>query len=96
MNYGDAVTVSCTISGGDLPVTTKWYFNGGLLKFNENLQDVILEKRGQRINNLMIEALSSKHIGNFTCSSENRAGITEFSAALNVNGLFVIELNSYP
>lgn len=87
MNFGEVVTVSCTISGGDLPITTLWLYNGVKIENNPTLHDVILEKRGSRVNNLMIESVSAKHIGNYTCTSSNKAGVTEYSAALNVNGL---------
>lgn len=51
--------------------------------------DIILERRGQRVHTLIIESVSAKHIGNYTCSSNNKAGIFEFSSELLVNGLLI-------
>lgn len=87
MNYGELVSVSCSISGGDLPVKMSWHFNGDPVSDNPDLQDVILEMRGQRIYNLVIESVSAKHIGNYSCTTNNIAGRTDFTAELFVNGL---------
>lgn len=87
MNYGELVSVSCPISGGDLPVKMSWHFNGDPVRDNPDLQDVILEMRGQRIYNLVIESVSAKHIGNYSCTTNNIAGRTDFTAELFVNGL---------
>lgn len=88
MNFGEVVSISCIISGGDLPVNAEWYFNLKPLSQVPNLQDVIVEKRGQRIYNLMIESVSAKHIGNYTCRTSNQAGVVDMSSELNVNGWF--------
>lgn len=88
MNFGEVVSISCIISGGDLPVNAEWYFNLKPLSQVSNLQDVIVEKRGQRIYNLMIESVSAKHIGNYTCRTSNQAGVVDMSSELNVNGSF--------
>lgn len=86
MNFGETVSVSCIISGGDLPIDLFWYFNGRALNDYDNLNNILLEKKGKKLYLLMIESLSAKHIGNYTCSAKNTAGIDEYSAILNVNG----------
>lgn len=48
--------------------------------------DILTEKRGKRINNLMIDAIEAKHAGIYTCIATNAAGKTEHSAELVVNG----------
>lgn len=83
MNYGETVQAQCTISGGDLPVNVTWYYNGLPL---ETYLGVYTEKRGNRINNLMIDSVVGKHMGNYTCVAVNRAGIVQHSAELRVNG----------
>lgn len=86
MNFGETVSVSCIISGGDLPIDLFWYFNGQALNDYDNLNNILLEKKGKKLYFLIIESLSARHIGNYTCSAKNKAGIDEYSAILNVNG----------
>lgn len=84
MNFGEPVSVHCTISGGDLPISVIWTLNRHPLL--PELK-ILTEKRGQRIHNLMIDAIEAKHAGNYTCIASNSAGRAEHSAELIVNGL---------
>lgn len=90
MNSGEPVSVHCTITGGDLPVNVSWTLNG--LSIEPSYLDIFIEKRGHRINNLMIDSVSAKHSGNYTCIAQNTAGVVQHSAELIVNGLFNINL----
>lgn len=87
MNAGDPVSVQCTISGGDLPVNVSWSLNGRPIE--PSFLDIFLEKRGHRMNNLMIDSVTAKHSGNYTCLAENLAGIVQYSAELIVNGISI-------
>nr|XP_032292756.1 Down syndrome cell adhesion molecule-like protein Dscam2 isoform X3 [Drosophila virilis] len=82
MNFGEPVSVHCTISGGDLPVSVIWTLNRHPLLPE---LEIFTEKRGQRIHNLMIDAIEAKHAGNYTCIASNSAGRAEHSAELIVN-----------
>ncbi|XP_049309219.1 Down syndrome cell adhesion molecule-like protein Dscam2 isoform X14 [Bactrocera dorsalis] len=82
MNFGEPVSVHCTISGGDLPVSVIWTLNRHPLLPE---LEILTEKRGQRIHNLMIDAIEAKHAGNYTCIASNSAGRAEHSAELIVN-----------
>lgn len=84
MNYDEPVSISCTISGGDMPINVMWMLNRAPI---EPSFDVITEKRGKRIYVLIIESVKAKHAGNYTCLAENAAGIAEHSSRLIVNGL---------
>lgn len=83
MNSGDTVSVQCTIAGGDLPLEVSWTLNGRPL---EAYLEIITQKLGKRINNLIIDSVSEKHAGNYSCIAENAAGSAEFSAELMVIG----------
>lgn len=83
MSYGEFVNVQCTISGGDLPVNITWTLND---KPFEDYLEILTTKRGKRINELTIEAVSAKHAGNYSCIAENRAGRVNHTAELKVNG----------
>ena len=84
MNYDETVSVTCTLSGGDLPINVLWTHNHQPL---ESYMEVLTEKRGKRIFSLMIDAVKAKHAGNYTCIAENAAGIVEHTSELIVNGL---------
>lgn len=83
MNYGDTVSVTCTVSGGDLPIHFIWKLNYVPI---ESYFEILTEKRGKRINVLMIESLKAKHAGNYTCAAANAAGVVEYTSQLIVNG----------
>ncbi|XP_052841679.1 cell adhesion molecule Dscam2 isoform X10 [Drosophila gunungcola] len=82
MSYGEFVNVQCTISGGDLPVNITWTLNNQPF---EDYLEILTTKRGKRINELTIEAVSAKHAGNYSCVAENRAGVVNHTAELKVN-----------
>lgn len=83
MNQDEPVSISCTIIGGDLPINVTWTLNGDAI---EPWQEILTEKRGKRINVLMIDSLKAKHAGNYTCWAKNGAGIIEHTSQLIVNG----------
>lgn len=83
MNQDEPVSISCTISGGDLPINVRWTLNSGEI---ESWHEILTETRGKRIHVLMIESLKAKHAGNYSCLAENSAGIVEHSSELIVNG----------
>lgn len=86
MSYGEFVNVQCTVSGGDVPLNISWQLDGR--PFDDYLE-VFTTKRGKRINELTIESVAAKHVGNYTCLAVNRAGVDNYTAPLRVNGVFV-------
>lgn len=84
MNSGDTVSVQCTIAGGDLPLEVRWTLNDRPL---EPYLEIITQKLGKRINNLIIDSVSAKHAGNYTCIAENSAGFAQYSSELMVIGM---------
>lgn len=83
MNTEETVSVTCTVSGGDLPINFMWLLNR--MPIERDLE-VLTEKRGKRINVLMIDSLQAKHAGNYTCRAENFAASAEHTSELIVNG----------
>lgn len=83
MNYDETVSVTCTVSGGDLPINFIWLLNRVPI---EPYQEILIDKRGKRISALTIESLKSIHRGNITCLAENAAGAVEYTSELMVNG----------
>lgn len=83
MNYGETVSVTCTVSGGDLPINFIWLLNRVPI---EPYQEILIEKRGKRISALTIESLKSTHRGNYSCVAENAAGVVEHTSELFIDG----------
>lgn len=83
MNYDETVSVTCTVSGGDLPINFIWLLNRVPIEPN---QEILTEKRGKRISALTIDSLKASHRGNYTCLVTNDAGETEYTSELKVNG----------
>lgn len=82
-NFGDSVTVQCTISKGDLPVDINWLFNG------YNLNDYLVattSKIGKKVSVLTIDSVNGHNAGNYTCIAKNAARETEYTSTLIVNG----------
>lgn len=82
-NFGDSVTVQCTISKGDLPVDINWLFNGYAL--NDYL-GATTSKIGKKVSVLTIDSVNGHNAGNYTCIARNKAQTSEYTAELVVNG----------
>jgi Immunoglobulin I-set domain len=66
-----------------------WQFQGDddFLPFNITTNDgIVITKPSQKLSVLNIDAVKARHRGNYTCVAENRAGYTQHSAFLAVNG----------
>ncbi|XP_035901253.1 Down syndrome cell adhesion molecule-like protein Dscam2 isoform X37 [Anopheles stephensi] len=78
---GNTASVSCIITKGDVPIDIGWSFNGRRLAANDA---VMITNSGPRISILSIDAVDSRHAGNYTCHASNRAGSTKHTAELQV------------
>lgn len=83
------VTLSCTISDGDLPLNMFWTINRHPVTAESN---VLVSKLGKRSSVLTIESVQAHHAGNYTCHAENLAGSTSYSTELKVIGLSAINI----
>ena len=68
---------------GDMPMQISWLFEGNPIDGTNNIK---VNKISQRISGISIDPVTIRHIGNYSCVSQNRAGRKEFSASLNING----------
>ncbi|CAH2265758.1 jg7946 [Pararge aegeria aegeria] len=80
-NVGEYLQAACTVNFGDLPLTIAWTFNGHLISQRNNDYTMTNSKRSSLI---IIESVDAKHAGSYTCTGENRAGRTTYSADLVV------------
>lgn len=81
--YDDSVSISCSISTGDLPINITWFLNDRNVREFDDIATVTLGKRGS---SLTIESVSGKHAGKYTCLAQNQAGNSSYTDELIVNG----------
>ena len=89
VNLDDMVSATCTVNKGDLPIDINWIHadtKGVERKLMTN-DGVVITRTNQRISMLSIEAVKARHRGNFSCTAKNRAGSSQHSAFLAINGL---------
>lgn len=79
-NVGDRVTLTCTVTAGDEPMTLKWLKNG------QELNSRYFSNLNPFTSVLMVENLSQEHHGNYTCVARNDAAAASETAQLVVNG----------
>jgi len=94
INLDETVTVSCTITKGDLPINVWWRFTeaGEEMSYNLTSNDgVVITRTSQKVSLLTIEAVKGRHRGNYSCFAQNKAGIAQHSAYLAINGDFLIK-----
>lgn len=84
-NAGDMASISCAVSKGDQPLNISWVFNGQLLKQKNDL-GIVLTAINKKTSILNIDSVSGVHRGVYYCVATNRAGSTNHSAVLEVNG----------
>jgi hypothetical protein len=94
MNLDDAASVICSVTKGDLPIHIWWTlvddFNQGYEKNLSTNDGLMITRSGQKLSLLNIESVKARHRGNYTCYAMNKAGITQHSAFLFINGLINI------
>lgn len=88
---GERVYEACTVIGGDKPVQVTWTKDGVPVKSIEGVQ---VRNLDQLTTFLVIDHLSPRHAGNYTCTATNDASSVQHTSALNVNGKFLVFLNT--
>ena len=78
------MTIQCSITSGDLPVTFLWLLNNNLLNETNGIR---IFQLGNKVSSLVIEDLNENHVGNYSCKVENEAGATKHTAKLVINGI---------
>lgn len=91
MNLDESVSSVCSITKGDLPVKIWWSFRGDGDDYTQNLttndDGIVIARSSQRHSLLTIDAVKAHHRGNYSCHAQNKAGSTQHSVFLHVNGL---------
>lgn len=84
-NTGEMASIQCFVPKGDLPLNIYWNLNNKTI--NNGDFDINIVRLNPRTSLLNIVSLEGVHRGTFTCIANNKAGFTETSAVLHVNGL---------
>lgn len=87
MSSGDAAQVTCLVSSGDQPLDVSWDFEGQNIA---RLSGVSTQAVGRKGSLLLIDSVAENHRGNYTCTVRNRAGSTNYTTTLRINGIFFI------
>ena len=83
------MSTTCSVTKGDLPLKIWWTFKGDNENYAQNLttnDGVVVTRNGQKLSVLNIEAVKARHKGNYTCFAQNRAGVSQQSSYLSMNG----------
>ena len=83
VNQGDFAQLTCVVTRGDKPLTITWSLKGDIVSSDPTLTTTML---GTQASMLVISSVDYHHSGVYTCRAENIAGISTYSAELNVNG----------
>jgi Immunoglobulin domain len=89
INFDESVSTMCSITKGDSPLHIWWTFisDTDSLALNLTSNDgVVISRSAQKLSVLAIEAVKARHRGNYTCFAKNKAGLSQSSAFLSVNG----------
>lgn len=87
LRLGQRVSMLCSVTDGDLPLTLKWYRHDQLLMPEINSAGGIsITEIGSYESVLRIDNLRPEHNANFTCIAENYAGSVAHSQTLKVKG----------
>lgn len=87
VNNGDSVQLQCHVSKGDRPLTISWSFHGEELSSHMGIETT---KLGDRSSVLIINSAMAAHTGNYTCTATNRAGSSNYTTSIYVNGIFCL------
>jgi Immunoglobulin I-set domain len=67
-----------------------WSLNDEYQNLERNLttnDGVVVARSSPKVSMLTIEAVKARHRGNYTCFAKNKAGVSQHSAYLAINGL---------
>lgn len=84
-NVGESIGIQCMINKGDLPIDIRWTLNSSPVISGEN--SFTITKVNARTSTLNVEYLDAFHRGVYKCIASNKAGTSEYSSTLIVNGL---------
>ena len=85
LRLGQRVSMMCSVTDGDLPITLRWLRDDRVLPIGST-QGITITPIGQYESVLRIDDLRPEHNANFSCIAENYAGSAQHSQLLRVKG----------
>lgn len=89
MNLDDTASTICSVTKGDLPIHIWWTLVDDFQGIERNLttnDGLMITRNSPKVSMLTIDAVKARHRGNYTCHAHNKAGISQHSAFLYING----------
>ena len=83
------MSATCTVTKGDLPLDIYWMLSEVDSPVEQKLSTndgLAITRAGNKLSLLNIESVKGRHRGNYTCVVSNKAGSTQYSAQLSING----------
>ena len=93
----ESITATCSIIKGDLPLNVWWTLTNSFSNIEYNLTSndgVMITSYSKKVSLLTIESVKARHMGNYTCYAQNKAGLTQYNANLLINGESLMNSNS--
>lgn len=84
-NWGEQISVICSVLKGDSPIEITWSLNSEHITL-ETHPDISISRTGKMISLLSIDSVTAHHAGEYTCVASNMAGSISRTADLAVNG----------
>ena len=85
----ESATATCAVSKGDLPISIWWSLSDDFNTAERNISTndgIVISMNGNKLSFLNMEIVKARHRGNYTCYARNKAGITQHTAYLSING----------
>lgn len=85
LKEGESISVVCSVRSGDKPVQFQWKKDGQEIVQNSNIGMQTVKDTSL----LIIESVTAKSSGNYTCMVSNKFGSDHFTAPLTVTGAYL-------
>lgn len=85
LNRGELTSVVCNVPKGDLPLNIHWTLNSEPIQSGQD--GFMVMQMNSRTSYLSIDSLQDQHRGIYRCVAVNMAGLDEYAAELQVNGV---------
>ena len=93
LRLGQRVSMLCSVTDGDLPMTLTWFRDDIMLQPGL-AGGISITNIGNYESVLRIDHLRPEHNANFTCVAENGAGVFAHSQTLMVKGKSILDSSS--
>lgn len=91
LNAGDAAQTQCLALKGDTPLNFTWTFQGDVGAFQSGIDITSVGQRGSAV---IIDSVTTRHAGTYTCTVRNQVASASYSTNLIVNGTPIFYLKS--